>query len=160
MKILSFPPSHEKYNPYAKFEPFVKHFKIVFKLYYIPHKELSIEESLVGTLYRSNITQYLPNKNHRSGIQFWMLRDAISKYCLTFYCYKGAKVKSNNDENKFELGYNIMVNLLKENNCLNKRYHVFVDNFFGRVNLVRYLYSNDTYLTVTIARRNIRSSNN
>lgn len=45
-----------------------------------------------------------------------------------------------------------MVNLLKESNCLNKGYHVFVDNFFNSVNLARYLYSNDTYLTGTIQR--------
>lgn len=82
---LCFLPSHEKYDPCAKFEPLVKHANKVFKLYYTPHKELSIDESLVGTLCRSSITQYLPNKkHHRWGIKFWMLCDAVSKYCLTF----------------------------------------------------------------------------
>lgn len=32
----------------AKFEPLVKHANRVFKLHYTPHKELSIDESLIG----------------------------------------------------------------------------------------------------------------
>lgn len=57
-----------------------------------------------------------------------MLCDSVSKYYLTFYCYKGAKLTTINDRKKFELGYDV-VNLLKENNCLNKGHHVFVDTF-------------------------------
>lgn len=81
----------------------------------------------------------MPNKkHHRWGIQFWMLCDAVSKYYLNFYCYKGAKSKSNSDKNTFGLGYNIAVNLLNESKCLNKGYHVFVDNFFSSIELARY----------------------
>lgn len=60
---LCFPPG-QKYDPCTKFEPLVKHANRVFKLHYISHKELSINESLVGTLCHSSITQYLPNKRH------------------------------------------------------------------------------------------------
>ncbi|XP_047359935.1 piggyBac transposable element-derived protein 4-like [Vespa velutina] len=148
---LCFPPSHSNYDPCVRFEPLVRHANRVFKLYYIPHKELSIDESLVGMLCHSSITQYMPNKkHHRWGITFWMLCDAVSKYCLTFYCYKDAKSKSNSDKNTFGLGYNVVVNLLNESNCLNKEYHFFVDNFFSNIELARYLYSNNTYLTGTI----------
>ncbi|XP_047359464.1 piggyBac transposable element-derived protein 4-like [Vespa velutina] len=55
---LCFSPSHEKYDPCTKFKPLVKHANRVFTLHYKPHKELSIDESLVGTLCYSSITQY------------------------------------------------------------------------------------------------------
>ncbi|KAL2719844.1 piggyBac transposable element-derived protein 4-like [Vespula maculifrons] len=42
-----------------------------FKLFYIPHEELSIDESLVGTLCHFSITQYLSDKkHHRWNIKF------------------------------------------------------------------------------------------
>uniref|UniRef100_G1PPE5 PiggyBac transposable element derived 1 n=1 Tax=Myotis lucifugus TaxID=59463 RepID=G1PPE5_MYOLU len=150
---LCFPPGHEKYDPCAKFQPLVEHANKVFKLHYKPHKELSIDESLVGTLCHSSIMQYLPNKkHHRWGIKFWMLCDSVSKYCLAFSCYKGAKETTSSDRKKFGLGYDVVVNLLKDSNCLNKGHHLFIDNFFTSVELARYLYSMDTYLTGTIRR--------
>nr|KAF7390334.1 hypothetical protein H0235_017496 [Vespula pensylvanica] len=49
----------------------VRHVNRDFKLFYIPHKELSIDESLVGTLCHSSIIQYLPDKkHHRWNITF------------------------------------------------------------------------------------------
>nr|XP_034194869.1 piggyBac transposable element-derived protein 4-like [Osmia lignaria] len=150
---LCFPPGHEKYDPCAKFKPLLEHANKVSKLHYKPHKELSIDESLVGTLCHSSITQYLPNKkHHRWGIKFWMLCDSVSKYCLAFSCYKGAKETTTSDRKKFGLGYDVVVNLLKDSYCLNKGHHIFVDNFFTSVELARYLYSMDTYLTGTIRR--------
>ncbi|XP_046827578.1 piggyBac transposable element-derived protein 4-like [Vespa crabro] len=97
--------------------------------------------------------QYLLNENHdRRGIKFCMLCDSVSKYCLTFFCYKDAKETTISDRKKFGLGYDAVLNLLKDSNCLNKGYHIFVDNFFTSVELARYLYSMDTYLTGTIRR--------
>ncbi|KAL9908795.1 piggyBac transposable element-derived protein 4-like [Glossina fuscipes fuscipes] len=99
---LYFPPGHAKYDPSAKFKPLVDHANKVFKLHYKPHIQLSIGESLVGTQCHSRITQYLPNKkHHRWGIKFWMLCDSVSKYCLAFSCYKGAKETISTDRKKF-----------------------------------------------------------
>lgn len=99
-----------KIDPCAKFEPLIKHANSIFKLYYISDKELSIDKWLVGTLCYSCIIQYLSNKKHHSwAIKFWVLCDAISKYCLTFYCYyKGAKIESNSVGNKFGFGNNVV----------------------------------------------------
>ncbi|XP_017759466.1 PREDICTED: piggyBac transposable element-derived protein 4-like, partial [Eufriesea mexicana] len=150
---LCFPPSHEKYDPCVKFKPLVEHANRVFKLHYKPHKELSIDESLIGTLCHSSITQYLPNeKHHPWGIKLWMLCDSVSKYCLTFHCYKGAKEATTSDGKKFGLAYEVVVNLLKDSNCLNKGHHIFVDKFFTSIELAKYLYSMDTYLTGIIGR--------
>lgn len=147
-----FPPGHEKYDPCIKFMPIVEHANRVFKLYYKPHKELSIDESLVGTLCHSNIVQYMPNKkHHRWGIKFWMLCDAVSKYCLSFYCYKGAKGKTDTTKSREHgLGYEVVINLLEQSQYLNKGHHVFVDNYFSSIALAKYLYCKNTYLTGTI----------
>uniref|UniRef100_A0A1B0BVJ0 PiggyBac transposable element-derived protein domain-containing protein n=1 Tax=Glossina palpalis gambiensis TaxID=67801 RepID=A0A1B0BVJ0_9MUSC len=150
---LYFPPGHAKYEPCAKCKSLVDHANKVFKLHYKPHIQLSIDESLVGTQCHSSITQYLPNKkHHRWGIEFWMLCDCVSKYCLAFSCYKGAKETISTDRKKFELKYDVVVNLLKDSNCSNKGHHIFVDNFFTSVELARHLYSMGTFLTGTIGR--------
>ncbi|KAI4479443.1 hypothetical protein M0802_014390 [Mischocyttarus mexicanus] len=89
-----FPPGHEKYDQCIKFMPIVEHANKVFKLYYEPHKELAIDQSLVGTLCHSSIMQYMPNKKHyRWGIKFWMLCDAVSEYCLGFTVIRALKEK-------------------------------------------------------------------
>lgn len=61
-------------------------------------------------------------------------------------------LKTDSERKKFALGYDIVVNLLKESNCLNKGYHILVHDLFSSVDLIRYLYSTDTYLTGTIRR--------
>ena len=75
-----------------------------------------------------------------------MLRDAVPRYCLTFHCYKGPKPETDSDKRKFWLGCDVVVNLLKESNCLNKGYHVLFDKFFSGVDFVRYLYFTESYL--------------
>lgn len=52
-----FQPGHEKYDTCAKFNSIVEHANQVFQIYYIPHKMLSIDESLIVTLCHSSITQ-------------------------------------------------------------------------------------------------------
>uniref|UniRef100_A0A1A9UY47 DDE_Tnp_1_7 domain-containing protein n=1 Tax=Glossina austeni TaxID=7395 RepID=A0A1A9UY47_GLOAU len=150
---LCFPPGYPKYDPCAKFKPLVDHADNVFKLHYKSHIKLSIDESLVGTQCHSSVTQYLPNKKHHHwGIKFWTLCESVSKYCFAFSCYKGAKETISSDRKKFGLGYDVVMNLLKDSNCLNKGHHIFVDNFFTSVELARYLYSMDAFLTGTIRR--------
>ncbi|XP_017765355.1 PREDICTED: piggyBac transposable element-derived protein 4-like [Eufriesea mexicana] len=98
----SFPPGHEKYDPCAKFNPIVEHANRIFQTYYTPHKMLSIDESLVGTLCHSSITQ---SKNSQNG-----------------------------------LGYDVVTKLLQDADCLDKGYHVYVDNYFTSTALAKFLH--------------------
>lgn len=78
-------PGHPDYDPCTRFE-MLKHANIVFHQHYVPHQQLSIDESLVSTHCHSSIKQYLSNKKHHKwGIKFWMLCDSITKYCLGFF---------------------------------------------------------------------------
>ncbi|KAF7381839.1 hypothetical protein HZH68_015712 [Vespula germanica] len=94
LNSLCFPSGQKKYDPCAKF---VRHANRNFKLHYAPYQELSIDESLIRTLCHFSITQYLPNKKHHRWVKFWLLCNAVSKYCLIFYSYKGAEVKTDSD---------------------------------------------------------------
>ncbi|XP_014483551.1 PREDICTED: piggyBac transposable element-derived protein 4-like isoform X2 [Dinoponera quadriceps] len=142
-----FPPSHGKYDACAKFNPILEHANQVFQMHYTPQKMLSIDESLVETLCHSSITQYLPNKKHHKwGIKFWMLCNAVSKYCISFYCYRNAKSKVS----KNGLGYDVVEKLLQDADCLNKGHHIYVDNFFTSNALAKFLYTKNTYITGTI----------
>lgn len=146
------PPGHSEYDPCAKFQMLVDHANLVFRQHYIPNQQLSIDESLVGTNAHTVIKQYIPSKKHYQwGIKFWMLCD--SKYCLGFFCYRGAKSKVDKDEIKEKgLRYVVVEKLLSMGNFLNKGYHLFTDNFFTSVELARSLYQQATYLTGTIHR--------
>lgn len=151
---LLFEPSHPNYDPCGRFDVLVKHANTVFQRHYIPNQQLSIDESLVGTHCQSAIKQYIPNKKHHKwGIKFWMLCDSVSKYCLGFYCYKGAKSTDDKDSvEKYGLGFTVVEKLLLMGNYLNKGYHLFTDNFFTSLHLAKSLLKQNTYLTGTIRR--------
>lgn len=143
-------PGQPNYDPSGKFLPLLDHANRIFRTYYTPHRELSIDESLVGTKSHSSMTQYLPNKHHhRWGIKLWMLCDSVTKYCLGFQCYKGKKDGAIQEHG---LAYKVVNKLLKIGQYLNKGYHLFVDNFFLSLPLAKYLFSQQTYVTGTLRR--------
>ena len=142
------------YDPCAKFQPLVDHANTVFRHYYTPHQQLSVDESLVGTKNHTQLLQYLPNKHHhRWGIKLWMLCDAVTNYCLAFFVYQGAKRTEDKDAiQKYGLAHTVVMKLLKMGNYICKGYHVFMDNFFMSVPLAEDLYKLSTYVTGTIRR--------
>jgi hypothetical protein len=139
------------YNPCGRFQPLIDHANRLFHHYYVPYQKLSVDESLVGTKKRVALTQYMPKKkHHRWGIKLWVLCDAITNYCLQFYCYKGAKYEDNREEiERVGQGYSVVKKLMEMGNFLNKGYHLYLDNFFTSKKLVRFLYENMTWLTGT-----------
>lgn len=147
-------PNEQGYDPCQKFQPLEDHCNIMFKHYYTPHQQVSIDETLIGTKNQSQLQQYLPNKHHhRWGIKMWVLCDSVSKYCMSFFCYKGAKSQDDKNEIKEKgLAYTVVSKLLTACNLLGKGYHVFTDNFFSSIPLVQTLYEKFTFLTGTLRR--------
>lgn len=90
-----------EYDPTAKFQPLIDHVNTLFRHYYTPKENLCIDESLIGTKNHTQLLQYMPNKKHHKwGIKLCALCDSATKYCLRFFCYKGAK----NNQEKMQLG--------------------------------------------------------
>lgn len=147
-------PGHPDYDPCLRYQPLVDHANHVFRHHYTPHEQISIDESLVGTKCHTSLLQYLPNKHHhRWGVKFWMLCDSVSNYCLGFFTYKGARNQEDKDIIRTNgLGYYVVTKLLEMGNYLNKGYHLFVDNFFMSVPIMRFLFTVSTYMTGTVRR--------
>lgn len=83
---------HPGYEPCAKFDPIVSYANSVFRHYYVPHQQLSVDESFTVTKNHTSLMQYLSSKHHHHwGITLWMLCDSVSKYCLALYVYYGGQ---------------------------------------------------------------------
>jgi hypothetical protein len=143
-------PGQPNYDPCARFNPLVEHMNRLANHHYTPEKQLSIDESMVGTKTHSQLLQYMPKKHHRFGIKLWMLCDAVTHYCMNFFVYRGAKGPEKQQIKEKGLAYTVVVRLLEYGNFLNKGYHIFVDNFFTTMKLARYLYSKCTFITGTL----------
>ena len=120
------------YDPSAWFKPLLEHANMVFKRYLTPKHELSIDESLIGTKARSVMTQYIPSKSSKFGIEIWMLVEAATGYIIHFLPYKGRR--HDPVPNGEQQGSYIVLKLLRAADLTGKwyRYHVFCGIFFLR----------------------------
>jgi hypothetical protein len=60
------------YKPSLRFKPLIDFVNRKFLHYYNPRRELSVDESLVGTKGKTSMLQYIPSKRSRLGVKFWM----------------------------------------------------------------------------------------
>ena len=117
---------------------------------YMPHEDVSIDESMVG--YRGktpHLRQYMPNKHHaRFGIKLWAVCDASTQYTKHMEIYKGAHAAADNTEDG--VTYNLVFRLLRESDLLNQGYHIGMDNYFSSPKLFLELYKQQTTATGTV----------
>lgn len=117
-----------------------------FKSEYIPHEEISVDESMVPFKGRLSFKQYMKDKPCKFGIKFWMLADATSAYCWNFDLYVG---KYGTEINRtFGLSAHVVIDLLR--GLENKGHCVFTDNFYTSPTLAHYLTTIGTCLCGTI----------
>ncbi|CAG2214196.1 unnamed protein product [Mytilus edulis] len=136
------------YDPSAKFKPILDSLNMRSKYLYTPERNLSIDESLVGTRARSVMTQYIPSKSHKFGIKLWMLVESISGYLIHSTVYRGRRFDPVPDG---ELQSSMVVKSLLNVSCLfDKGYHVFCDSFFSSLSLASELLLNRTFMTGTL----------
>lgn len=80
--ITTFPkPGQPNYNPCARLNLLVKHVKHLFKHYYTPNKNFSIDESIIYSMTHTQLRQYIPKKHHWWGMKLWMLCYSLTHYC-------------------------------------------------------------------------------
>ena len=119
-----------------KVSDFVEQIKSKCKLLYQPRQNVSIDERMVKSKHRSGIRQYIKNKPVKFGIKLWVLADSHNGYTYNFDIYTGKSTSGQPSENG--LGYDVVMRLLTP--LLHQGYHLFVDNFYTSIKLIKDLF--------------------
>ena len=131
------PAAEDPKDKLRKVSSFLDHFKRKFKEFYQPFQNVSVDERMVKSKHRSGIRQYIKNKPTKWGIKLWLLADSTNGYTVDFDVYVGRKAGNAPSENG--LGYETVMNLLDD--YTKQGYHVYFDNFYTSVKLVKDLFS-------------------
>ena len=110
---------------------------------YSLHREVSVDEAMVGFKGRSSMKQYCPMKPTKRGYKVWALSDAHSGYMYNFTVYTGAT----SGVTEHGLGASVVCTMT-EPEVLEKS-HFFFDNFFSNVPLAKFLRTKNTYCVAT-----------
>ena len=111
---------------------------------YTPHKELSLDESMMLWRGRLVFRQYIKNKRHKYGVKFFELciDDGL---VMKVQIYSGMKLTDT--ESLGQTG-SIVLHLMER--YLDKGYHLFTDNWYNSVSLTEYMSKRNTYITGTL----------
>jgi hypothetical protein len=131
-----------------KIQPIFKHLQNKFKTLYIPEKNISIDESLLGWKGRLGYVQYIPSKRKRFGIKFFELCESQTGYVWNFICYTGASTLYPNVSQDIPVTEKVVLSLAHE--LLNKGYTLYMDNFYNSVDLTEKLLLNKTDVVGTM----------
>ena len=109
---------------------------------YTPHKELSLDESMMLWSGRLVFRQYI--KRHKYGVKFFELctDDGL---VMKVQIYSGTKLTDT--ESLGQTG-SIVLHLMEP--YLDKGYHLFTDNWYNSVSLTEYMSKRNTYITGTL----------
>ena len=124
----------------------VQHLSQQYQRFYLPEREICVDESIIGFQGRTPATQYMPNKHHhRWGLKLWCLCESSSGYTWNFYMYGGADDAVG--ETIVDKSGDVVIRLISP--LLGYGYHMYTDNYFTSIPLAMYLYIHRTYLTGT-----------
>ena len=122
---------------------------------YTMERDVTIDESLM--LYKGKLgwIQYIPLKQARFGIKFYLLFESKSGYVYDMIIYTGKETKINKRYENLPISFQIVMTLLKP--LLGKGYCLTNDNFYTSPQLAELLLSHktDCYGTVKILRKEI-----
>ena len=137
----------EGFDPWCKVRWLLDHINHVSKHHYIPSRNISIDESMIGMKNRVVYIQYMPNKRHAQfGIKKFQLCDS-NGYVYHVDLYSGKDFDVRHDEGQ---AFGVVEKLMTQGHLLNKGYHLFTDNFYTKPRLAEFLYENKTLLTGTV----------
>ncbi|CAH1995954.1 unnamed protein product [Acanthoscelides obtectus] len=120
-----------------KIKPIIDHLQNKFRSVYIPGKNISVDESLMGWKGRLSWKQYIPSKRKRFGIKFYMLCESSTGYVYNFFVYTGADTNYGHKYIEQPIAARIVLSLC--DSLLNKGHCLFLDNFYTSPHLVEEL---------------------
>ncbi|XP_007548905.1 piggyBac transposable element-derived protein 4-like [Poecilia formosa] len=92
--------------------------------YYHPKRELAVDERMVATKAKTNMTQYMKNKPNKWGLKLFVLAESVSGYTVSFSLYTGK-----NSQSEHGLSYDVVMSLIQPS-YLGTGYHIYMDNFY------------------------------
>lgn len=141
---------HEK--KIAKISTILDYVNNKFPTIYTPHRELSIDESLLLWKGRLSWVQCIRTKAARFGIKTYELCEALTGYCLRISLYSGKGATGLEPMEGFtSSSAKIAIKLMEQ--YLYKGYCLFMDNFYNSVPLTRFFKRNKTDIVGTLNRR-------
>ncbi|KAL9978044.1 hypothetical protein ACROYT_G015521 [Oculina patagonica] len=130
------PSDEDEGDKLRKVSSFLEFFKDRCKALYQPFQHVAVDERMVKSKHRSGIRQYIRNKPTKWGIKLWVLADSVNGYTCDFDVYIGRHAGHLVSANG--LGYDVVMNLVAP--LINQGYHLYFDNFYTSVKLVKDLF--------------------
>ena len=139
----------DKSDKIYKVRPMLDRMLPLFRRYYSPRQQLSLDEGMIPTKNRLAIKQYIRDKPVRWGIKSFLLCEAKTGYILDAEIYTG-RVKDRHWPLLGSAG-SVVRRLVENSQVTNKNHMLFMDRFYNSVVLF-HLLKNE--LGVQIARLN------
>lgn len=108
---------------------------------YCPHREISIDEAIVGFKGRNSMKQYMPMKPTKRGFKMWNAHDAHNGLTLVIQPYTGSV------RGETQGGASIVKSVA--NFLMDKGHYLFYDNYFSSVELASDLADRGTFTIAT-----------
>ena len=139
----------------AKIKPFIDLILKKFMKNYIPSKNISIDESLLGWKGNLSWVQYIPAKRKRFGMKFFELCESSTGYIWNFFVYAGSDTSYLEKYMHLPITTRIVLSLMDP--LLGKGYCLYTDNFYTSPTLADMLVdcNTDTIGTVKVARKDV-----
>lgn len=128
----------------SKIRPFVDSLVQQFQDHWTPHREISVNEQMIGTRCRVGFIQYMPAKPVKFGVKNWVLADSVIPYCCNFHIYTGSDPQTV----EHGLASRVVKDLIEP--YLDKGYRLYVDNFYSSPSLFQDLYARNTLASGTV----------
>jgi len=130
------PDEEDEEDKLRKVSSFLDFFKQKCKDLYQPFQGVAVDERMVKSKHQSGIRQYIKNKPTKWGIKLWVLADSLNGYICDFDVYIGRNAQQELSPNG--LGYDVVMKLVVP--LRNQGYHLYFDNFYTSVKLVKDLF--------------------
>ena len=144
MSTITQPRDHRQHNKLHKVWPLLNCTDLSFPRRYKPGRELSIDEAMVAFKGRCYLKQYLPSKPTKWGFKVWVIAEPQTGYVCGYNIYTGKRAQPSPNG----LGYDVVVSLAER--YLWQCRHLYFDNYFSSIPLLRHLELVQTYACATV----------
>ena len=142
------PRGSDEFDRLFKIRPVLNVIAKNFAQYYKPSRDQAIDEGMIAFTGHLSYVQYMPAKPIKRGIKLWLRCDSNSAYLHQFDVYLG---RSGNRTDSTNGLYFDVVDKLTES-LHGGNHHVYFDNLYTSVPLLKYLLTKKVYACGTVCR--------